>query len=51
MPGPTQQSVAKSDAYVSIMVMEYSGVGLTKHAPVNAYSSNGMYGIGLRYRF
>jgi len=33
------------------MVMEYSGPGLTKHAPVNAYSSNGMYGIGLRYRF
>ena len=39
------------DTYVGIMVMEYSGVGLTKHAPVNAYSSNGMYGIGLRYRF
>jgi len=39
------------DTYLGIMVMEYSGPGLTKHAPVNAYSSNGMYGIGLRYRF
>ncbi len=39
------------DTYIGIMVMEYSGVGLTKHAPVNAYSSNGMYGVGLRYRF
>jgi predicted porin len=39
------------DTYLGIMVMEYSGPGLTKHAPVNAYSSNGMYGIGLRYHF
>ena len=39
------------DTYLGIMVMEYSGPGLTKRAPVNAYSSNGMYGIGLRYRF
>jgi len=33
------------------MEMEYRGDALHKHAPVNAYSSNGMYGIGLRYRF
>jgi hypothetical protein len=33
------------------MVMEHSGVGRYKHAPVNAYSSNGMYGVGLRYSF
>ena len=39
------------DTYLGIMLMEFSGVGLTKHAPVNAYSSNGMYGVGLRYRF
>ena len=39
------------DTYLGIMAMEYSGVALTNHAPVNAYSSNGMYGIGLRYRF
>jgi general bacterial porin, GBP family len=39
------------DSYLGIMVTEYSGVGLTKHAPVNAYSSNGMYGVGIRYRF
>ncbi len=39
------------DTYLGIMVMEYSGAGLTKHAPVDAYSSNGMYGVGVRYRF
>jgi general bacterial porin, GBP family len=39
------------DTYVGLMVMEYSGVGLYKHAPVNAYKSNDMYGVGLRYRF
>ncbi|MBV8404662.1 MAG: porin [Gammaproteobacteria bacterium] len=39
------------DTYLGIMVMEYSGAGLDKHAPVNAYSSNGMYGIGVRYHF
>lgn len=39
------------DTYLGIMVMEYSGVGLYLRAPTNAYSSNGMYGIGLRYRF
>ena len=39
------------DGYVGIMALEYSGAGLTKHAPINAFSSNGMYGIGLRFRF
>lgn len=39
------------DTYLGIMRMEYSGAGLSKRAPVTAYSSNGMYGVGLRYRF
>ncbi len=39
------------DAYLGIMVMEYRGAGLTRHTPVDAYSSNGMYGVGVRYRF
>jgi predicted porin len=39
------------DTYVGIMAMEFSGVGLTKHAPINAFSSNAMYGVGLRFRF
>jgi predicted porin len=39
------------DTYFGVMVMEYSGPGLYKKAPVNAYSSNGMYGVGVRYRF
>ena len=39
------------DSYIGVMAMQYSGVGLTKHAPINAYSSNAMYGIGLRLRF
>jgi GBP family porin len=39
------------DAYLGVMEMKYRGDALHKHAPVNAYSSNGMYGIGLRYRF
>jgi predicted porin len=39
------------DTYLGFIAMEYSGVGLYKHAPVNAYPSNRMYGIGLRYRF
>ena len=41
----------KFDAYLGVMVMEYSGVGLNNKAPVIAYSSNGLYGVGLRYRF
>jgi general bacterial porin, GBP family len=39
------------DTYIGVMVMQYSGPGLTKHHPFDAFSSNGMYGIGVRYRF
>jgi predicted porin len=39
------------DTYLGIMALEYSGAGLAKHAPVNAYSSNVIYGVGLRMRF
>ena len=39
------------DAYLGIMAMEYSGAGLTKHAPIDAYSNNAMYGIGVRFKF
>jgi general bacterial porin, GBP family len=39
------------DTYLGIMISDFSGVGLTKHHPNNAYSTNGMYGVGLRYRF
>jgi predicted porin len=39
------------DAYVAFMISDYSGLGLTKHKPNNAYSTNGMYGVGARYRF
>jgi general bacterial porin, GBP family len=39
------------DTYFGVMVLQYSGVGLRNKAPVNAYSSNGMYGFGVRYRF
>jgi hypothetical protein len=31
--------------------MEYSGVGLNNKAPIIAYSSNALYGVGLRFRF
>ena len=39
------------DAYLGVMAMSYSGVGLDKKAPVIAYSSNAMYGVGLRFKF
>ena len=39
------------DVYLGVMVMEYSGLGLDKHSPADAYSSNGMYGVGMRFRF
>ena len=39
------------DTYLGVMVMQYSGVGLHNKAPVNAYSNNGMFGVGVRYRF
>lgn len=41
----------KFDAYLGVMLMEYSGVGLNNKAPVIAYSSNALYGVGLRFRF
>jgi len=39
------------DVYLGVMAMEYSGVGLNNKAPVIAYSSNALYGVGLRFRF
>lgn len=41
----------KFDAYLGVMVMQYSGVGLDNKAPVIAYSGNALYGVGLRFRF
>jgi predicted porin len=41
----------KFDAYLGMMLMHYTGVGLDKHAPNDAYSSNALYGVGLRFRF
>jgi GBP family porin len=38
------------DAYFGVMLMEYSGVGLNNKAPVIAFSSNALYGVGLRLR-
>jgi predicted porin len=39
------------DTYFGIMAMQYSGAGLYKHAPVNAFSNNAMYGVGIRFKF
>jgi general bacterial porin, GBP family len=39
------------DTYIGAMFMTYSGIGLDKHAPIVAYSSNAMYGVGLRFKF
>jgi GBP family porin len=39
------------DTYAGAMLMRYSGEGLTKNAPIVAYSSNAMYGVGVRFRF
>jgi GBP family porin len=41
----------KFDAYIGVMAMQYSGVGLDHHAPNDAYSSNALYGVGLRFKF
>ena len=41
----------KFDSYIGVMVMHYSGVGLNNRAPIDAFSSNAMYGVGLRYKF
>jgi general bacterial porin, GBP family len=39
------------DTYVGAMLMSYSGVGLEHHAPTLAYSSNAIYGVGIRFKF
>jgi predicted porin len=39
------------DTYVGVMVMDYSGIGLDKKLPTVIYSSNAMYGVGLRFKF
>jgi predicted porin len=39
------------DTYAAIMITEYSGEGLAKHAPIDAYSSNAMCGTGIRFKF
>ena len=40
------------DTYVGVMAMQYKGRGLVKHPPTDAFlSSNGMYSVGVRYRF
>ena len=39
------------DAYLGLMLMQYSGPGLVKHSPADAYSSNALCGVGLRFRF
>jgi general bacterial porin, GBP family len=39
------------DTYAAFMISDYSGLGLIRHHPNNAYSTNGMYGVGVRYRF
>ncbi len=39
------------DTYAGVMLMKYSGEGLTKNTPTIAYSSNAMYGVGLRFKF
>lgn len=41
----------RSDIYAGAMLSHYSGIALVKHAPTDAYSSNAMYGVGLRVRF
>jgi GBP family porin len=45
-------SFSKSfDTYAGAMLMSYSGAGLDHKAPALAYSSNAMYGVGLRFKF
>lgn len=41
----------KLDAYLGVMLMEYSGAGLDNKAPIDAYSSNALYGVGVRFKF
>jgi predicted porin len=45
-------SFAKSfDTYAGALLMSYSGPGLDHKAPTLAYSSNALYGVGLRFKF
>ncbi|MGA7748972.1 MAG: porin [Gallionella sp.] len=39
------------DTYGGVMLLNYSGAGLDKKSPTLAYSSNAMYGVGLRFKF
>jgi general bacterial porin, GBP family len=42
---------SRFDGYLGVMLMHYSGPGLINHAPIDAYSSNGLYGVGVRFKF
>jgi general bacterial porin, GBP family len=42
---------SRFDAYFGIMATQYSGVGLYRQAPINAYTSNCTYGVGVRFKF
>ena len=39
------------DTYFGAMIERYSGIGLTKKAPVDAFSANNMIGAGIRLKF
>jgi predicted porin len=39
------------DTYAAIMITKYSGEGLDKKKPIDAYSSNAMCGTGIRLKF
>ena len=42
---------SRFDGYLGLMLMHYSGPGLLNRAPIDAYSSNALYGVGIRYKF
>ena len=39
------------DAYLGVMIMEFSGIGLDKKLPTYIYPSNVFYGTGVRLKF
>ena len=39
------------DTYAAAMLSSYSGAGLTYYPTMKIYSSNAMYGVGLRFKF
>jgi GBP family porin len=39
------------DTYAGAMFLHYSGAGLDKKAPVDAYANNAMVGAGMRFKF